>query len=147
VSAQRTSTGTRPPRLRRDWPRPALALRWLRALRPETIRAAAWAYRACRRVHRSEGVLSGPSLPRVPDVPAAAFAGVRHVLWLRGERCLVSSYVRQSWLAAHGDPRELVIGTTGPAGFAAHAWLAGEDDIEGVGFHELVRLAPPDAPR
>ena len=119
----------------------------MRGLRPDTIRAAVWALRSCRRVHRSAGVIAGPGLPRVPDVKPAAFAGVRHVLWLRGEQCLVSAYVRQAWLAAHGDARELVIGTTGPEGFAAHAWLSGEDATQGVGYHELVRLAPPDARR
>ena len=118
--------------------RPTLA----RALRPSVLRAAVWCVRACRAAHRSEGVIAGPRLPRVPDVPASAYGGVHHVLWLRRERCLVRSYVRQAWLAAHGDPRELVIGTTGAEGFAAHAWLSGEDASEGVGYHELTRLPP-----
>jgi hypothetical protein len=122
-------------------------MRWLRDVRPDTFRAAFWALRSCIRVHRSAGVIAGPALPRVPDVPSVAFAGVRHVLWMRGEQCLVSSYVRQAWLASHGDARELVVGTTGPAGFAAHAWLDGEEATEGVGFHELIRLPPPGSPR
>lgn len=78
-----------------------------------------------------KGVIAGPVLPRAPRVPASAYVGVPHVLWMRGEHCLVRSYVRQAWLTAQGDPRELVIGTTGVEGFAAHAWLSGEDVTEG----------------
>jgi hypothetical protein len=51
--------------------------------------------------------------------------------------------VRQRWLAAHGQPLEVAIGVTSPAaGFAAHAWLVGEDDPVAGGFHELTRLQP-----
>lgn len=142
MSAERRSTG-RPDRTQREPPHLTQATRWLVGLRPATLRAALWALRACRSVHCSEGVLAGPRLPAVPRVPTSAYKGVRHVLWLRGEQCLVRSYVRQAWLAAHGDPRELVIGTSGIEGFEAHAWLGGEDAIEGVGFHELLRLPAP----
>ena len=49
--------------------------------------------------------------------------------------------VRQRWLVAHGQPREVAIGVTSPAaGFAAHAWLVGEEDP--AGFHELTRVHP-----
>jgi hypothetical protein len=51
--------------------------------------------------------------------------------------------VRQRWLAAHGEPRAIAIGVTAPSqGFAAHAWLVGEDDPRVPVFHELTRLEP-----
>lgn len=57
--------------------------------------------------------------------------------------CLESALVRQRWLLAHGEPRTIVIGVTAPsAGFAAHAWLLGEDDPVAPLYHELTRLDP-----
>lgn len=44
----------------------------------------------------------------------------------RRESCLVNAIVLQAWEAAHGRTRDLVIGTTGPNGFRAHAWLEGD---------------------
>jgi hypothetical protein len=38
----------------------------------------------------------------------------------------VNAIVLQAWEAAHGQRRDLVIGTTGPDGFHAHAWLDGD---------------------
>lgn len=118
--------------------------RGLKQLRPTSLRAALWTVSACRAVHSCDGgVMRGPALPEAPQGPVSAAGVVHLVLRARGEQCLVRSYVRQAWLAAHGDQRELVIGTTGVDGFAAHAWLSGEDDTEGVGFQELMRLPAP----
>jgi hypothetical protein len=51
--------------------------------------------------------------------------------------------VRQRWLAAQGEPREISIGVTAPSpGFVAHAWLEGEKDPLEREFHELTRLRP-----
>jgi hypothetical protein len=49
---------------------------------------------------------------------------------------LVNAIVLQAWHAAHGRRRDLVIGTTGPEGFRAHAWLEGgpEVEVEGADF-------------
>jgi hypothetical protein len=65
------------------------------------------------------------------------------VLWLRGERCLVSASVRQAWLAARGDPQDVVIGVAlEPSGeLRAHAWLSGAD-AEGTGYDEITRVPP-----
>jgi hypothetical protein len=41
----------------------------------------------------------------------------------------VNAIVLQTWEAAHGRRRDLVIGTTGPDGFHAHAWLDGDPVI------------------
>ena len=67
---------------------------------------------------------------------------VRTVLRLRGATCLESATVRQTWLAAAGDRRDIVIGVTAPAaGFRAHAWLDGEPAHGG--FTELTRRPAP----
>ena len=42
------------------------------------------------------------------------------------ESCLVNAIVLQTWEAAHGRRRDLVVGVTGPNGFSAHAWLQGD---------------------
>lgn len=62
------------------------------------------------------------------------------MLWMRGEHCLVRSYVRQAWLTVQGDPRELVIGTTGVEGIR-HPRLA-----EGRGRNGGARLPRDAAP-
>lgn len=59
---------------------------------------------------------------------------MRGALYYLRESCLVNSIVLQTWEAAHGCRRDLVIGITGPDGFSAHAWLDGDpvptdDDI------------------
>jgi hypothetical protein len=107
-----------------------------------TLRAAWWTARALRRARTDlrDGALREVALPAPPRVPADAEHGVRAVLRLPGHSCLERSLVRQRWLAAHDDPRDVVIGTTGPADFQAHAWLDGDDD--GARFVELSRLPP-----
>ena len=78
--------------------------------------------------------------------------GVRAALRRIGETCLVNSIVMQAWEAAHGKRRDLVIGTTGPESFEAHAWLDGdpvvpasEPDVEAMrDFGELLRRPAPE---
>jgi transglutaminase superfamily protein len=107
-----------------------------------TLRAAWWTDRALRRARAdlSDGELRSVALPAPPRVPPGAVRGVRAVLRRRTPSCLEQSLVLQRWLAAHGERRDVVIGTTGPAGFKAHAWLDGDED--GRGFAELARLPP-----
>jgi hypothetical protein len=61
---------------------------------------------------------------------------MRGALWRMRESCLVNAIVVQAWDSAHGRRRDLVVGVTGPDGFRAHAWLAGDPvaapDDEGV---------------
>ena len=66
----------------------------------------------------------GPPPP--PRLPGEAERGVRGALRRWRESCLVSSIVLQAWETAHGRRRDLVIGTTGPNDFRAHAWLQGD---------------------
>jgi Transglutaminase-like superfamily len=106
-----------------------------------TLRAAWWTDRALRRARAelSDGDLRAVELPRPPRLPAGAVRGVRAVLRRREPSCLERSLVLQRWLAAHGDPRDVVIGTTGTSAFEAHAWLEGEDAGH---YTELTRLPP-----
>jgi hypothetical protein len=110
-----------------------------------TLRAALWAFRACRRVHSTPDArgLRAPRLPRVPAVADNTRRGVEHVLWLRGEQCLVSASVRQAWLAARGDEQDVVIGVAleRPGELRAHAWLS-STPAEGVGYEEIARVPP-----
>jgi hypothetical protein len=105
-----------------------------------TLRAAWWTERALRRAHADlrDGALRSVALP---EPPRGGERGVRAMLRRRDPSCLERSLVLQRWLAAHGDPRDVVIGTTGAAGFEAHAWLDGEE--AGVArFTEITRLPP-----
>jgi hypothetical protein len=111
-------------------------------LHPATLRAALWAWRACRAARRGyAGGLDHPArLPRVPDVPLEASRGVHGVVTRTGATCLVAARVRQEWEAAHGHRRDLIIGVSSPsAGFRAHAWLEGDPPCQGGGLTELVR--------
>jgi hypothetical protein len=69
---------------------------------------------------------------------------VRVVLSREEPSCLERALVLQRWLIAHGDPRDVVVGTNGsPSGeFTAHAWLDGEALPPERGYTELIRLAP-----
>jgi hypothetical protein len=96
---------------------------------PANVRAALWALRTARRTRRlldSGGLDPALAPPPPPRLPAASGRGVRAVLRRLGETCLVNAIVLQAWEAAHGRRRDLVIGTTGPQGFGAHAWLDGD---------------------
>jgi hypothetical protein len=108
-----------------------------------TLRAAWWTDRALRRARAGlrDGGLRSVPLPAPPRLPAGAERGVRAVLRRREPSCLERSLVLQRWLAAHGDPRDVVIGTTGAADFEAHAWLDGEE-AGTARFTELTRLPP-----
>jgi Transglutaminase-like superfamily len=71
---------------------------------------------------------------------------VRAALRRRGDTCLVNSIVLQSWYAAHGEPRDLIVGVTEPGdAFKAHAWLEGDSPHGDGPFLELLRRPPPTA--
>jgi hypothetical protein len=108
------------------------------------LRAAWWAVRAARsteavlRTDGLEAALAAPAPP--PHLPPAARRGVEAAVRRRGHKCLVRSIVMQAWLAAHGEPTDLIIGVRGPqADFAAHAWLEGEPAHSSGPFEELLR--------
>jgi Transglutaminase-like superfamily len=96
---------------------------------PANLRAAAWAFRTARRTRRlldAKNLDAALSPPPPPPLPAEAARGVRGALRRQRESCLVNAIVRQAWDAAHGQRRDLVIGTTAPDDFRAHAWLEGD---------------------
>jgi Transglutaminase-like superfamily len=108
------------------------ALRFRFAVRrfaPANLRAAGWAVRTARRTRRlleTRGLDAAIGPPPPPPLPADAERGVRGALRHLSETCLVSAIVIQAWEAAHGQHRDLIIGTTAPNDFRAHAWLAGD---------------------
>ena len=104
-----------------------------------TLRAAVWAWRALRRAERdlARHGLEGARVAPPPRLPASAGRGVVAVLRRRPNTCLERALVLQRWLAAHGEPRVVVIGVTAAQDFRAHAWLDGEP---APGFHEIARV-------
>jgi Transglutaminase-like superfamily len=77
---------------------------------------------------------------------------VQAVLSRTAPTCLERALVAQRWLAAHGDPREVIIGviTDGKSdialasgGFAAHAWLEGEQQDIHEPYLEMHRIPAP----
>ncbi len=111
----------------------------------DAVRVARWAWTEGRRL---PGALTRDGIDATGMVRPAPVTGAQHrlivaaVLRLSGATCLVRSAVLQRWDADHGRPRPLVVGVARDAhgGFAAHAWLDGEDD--GARFVELYRRLP-----
>ena len=110
------------------------------------MRAARWADGALRDVRRelSNGPISPVVVAPVPELPARSRRGVDALLRIRRSTCLEAALVRQNWLAAQGDRRDVVIGVGAPAdGFIAHAWLDGEEQAaSSLHLSELTRLSP-----
>lgn len=108
-----------------------------------TLRAALWAQLALVRARRTlrRGGVERVVVAPPPRLPAAARRGVLAVLRRQPHTCLERALVLQSWDAAYGNPRDVVIGVARDGGdFAAHAWLAGDGDNDDERFHELMRL-------
>jgi hypothetical protein len=113
------------------------------APRIDEIRAALWAARALTHVRRqlADGRMSALELPRPPALPLGAGRGIEAFLRRRSHSCLEAALIRQRWLAAHDDHREIVIGVTSPhERFRAHAWIDGDPSATGRDFTELTRL-------
>jgi Transglutaminase-like superfamily len=111
-------------------------------LDPAALRGAWWALRAVRLARRELRArpVAAVRLPAPPSIPVRGDRGVQAVLGRLEPSCLERALVLQRWLAAHGEPRAVVIGvtTTDPV-FCAHAWLDGET---APGFEEIMRVAP-----
>jgi hypothetical protein len=117
----------------------------LRSLDLPTLRAAWWAHRSLRAIRsglQRDG-LQYAAVPLPPALPARAGRGVHAVLRREPNTCLERALVLQRWEASQGAGRDVVVGVTGPASFAAHAWLAGEPDGTASPYAELMRLPPP----
>lgn len=79
--------------------------------------------------------------PAAPRLGQGSLRGVMAVIGRLEPTCLERSLVLQSYLRAQGTPREVVIGVrVGDDGFAAHAWLDGEEAGYGAGYEEIHRL-------
>jgi Transglutaminase-like superfamily len=111
-------------------------------LDPAMLRAAWWTARSLRRARRQlrRGAFGEVRLSEPPELPEGAVRAVHTVLRRASPTCLERSLVLQRWFAAHGSLRDVVIGVKAPAdGFAAHAWLDGDDDAQR--YSELARLS------
>src|ERR1700678_3135282 len=113
--------------------------------KPNVLRAALWALFSLRHVRRqlAAGVIR-PIIKTPPTLPGSAGIGVMAVLTRTSPTCLEGALVRQHWLAAHGDRRDVVIGLP-KVGFGdtpAHAWVDGTDLSSPLQYVELHRLPP-----
>jgi transglutaminase superfamily protein len=112
------------------------------------VRAAFWTLRAlgrARRQLRREG-MGRLDLPAPPALPESAVRGVLAALRRRPTSCLERALVLQRWYAAHGRPRDVVIGVAGSSkDFRAHAWLDGDRDSDEPWqtYRELSRVPAP----
>lgn len=123
-------------------------MRLTRLTDPGAWRGVVWAGRAVRQARRElrERSLDELSVELPTGLPPTADAGIHAVLRRLPSTCLERAVVLQRWLAAQGDPREIVIGVMRHDGqFKAHAWVAGEADELAPGFQELLRVAPQRA--
>lgn len=104
-----------------------------------------WALYAVRAVRRqlSGGALR-PTVPRCWITGRSSALGTEAVLKRLSATCLEGALVRQEWLVAHNEAREVVIGVP-PAGIThepAHAWIDGLDTVSPERYVELYRIAP-----
>ena len=115
-------------------------------LRPTVLLAATWAVFGVASVKRQlRAGRSRPVVRRPPSLPGSAGRGVEGVLTRLSATCLEGAMVRQAWMVAQGDPRDVVIGVppTGLANGPAHAWVDGLDTRSPQRFLELHRIQPP----
>ena len=115
-------------------------------LRPSTWRVAWWAtlqYRSASRQLR-RGVIH-PSLRPPPMAPLSAGIGMDAALTRVGATCLEAALVRQSWLGAHGENRDVVIGVIGSGLHEQPAPRVGGRN-RSVGSNFVHRTAPIEQP-
>jgi len=119
----------------------------MRNLSVARVRAAWWTLRVCRAANglTAKGDLAGLTLRQPPELADRERSTVLAILARRQSSCLVRSLVLQAWDAAHGRPRDLIIGVTAPSEeFRAHAWLEG-DRVDRSLYSELTRRGPTSA--
>ena len=134
------------PDLRRAYVRRGGRLRpFLGALRRhpwDTLRTMVWAARAVGPARRQmrRNATEPLELPTPPRAAAFAEVGILAVLRLSGDKCLMSSSLRQAWLHEQGVDRDMVIGVAGGTrDFRAHAWLEGDPPGTWRGYEEIAR--------
>jgi transglutaminase superfamily protein len=115
-------------------------------LRPAVLAGAFWATLAAllvRRRLKHDGV--GARVPPPPHLGRGATRGVMGALGRLKPTCLERALVLQTWLAAQGTLRDVVIGVPrdGMKSAPAHAWVDGTDTVSPANYLELHRLRPP----
>ena len=113
-----------------------------RPLRLDDVRAALWTFKSLKSIRRqlSRGRVDQLEVPSPAAIPATASRGLYGVLRRWHGSCLERALLLQAWYGTHGNPRDVVIGVTGPLEFSAHAWLDGEARCHDEGFREILRV-------
>ncbi len=114
---------------------------------PATLRAAGWtvlSLRRARQVLRSEGISGRIPFPPA-RLPVGASRGVLAVLARTKPTCLERATVLQTWLSAHRQPVDIVVGVAADKGdVTAHAWIEpGTPAAESAQYREIHRIPPP----
>ena len=122
--------------------------RWTRRFAPTNLRAAGWTavslWRA-RRVLRADGVTG--RIPFPPPLPVGAARGMLAVLRRADPTCLERATVLQTWLAAHRQPVEIVVGVAAEGGdVTAHAWIEPGPIAADVARYRVIHRIPPPTP-
>jgi len=115
-------------------------------LRPSILMGALWASFAAlvvRRELKRKGMRA--HVPRPPRLGDQAGKGVAGALSRLSPTCLERALVLQTWLAAHGTMRDVVIGLPkdGMKSHPAHAWVDGTERLSSATYIELHRLPAP----
>jgi Transglutaminase-like superfamily len=113
-------------------------------LNPVVILGAAWALLAvmvARRRLRKCGIRA--KTIRAPRLSSSAIRGVSGILHRLSPTCLERALVAQSWMAARGEYRDVVIGIPrgGLTGARAHAWVDGSPSVVTTDYVEIHRLS------
>ena len=107
-----------------------------------SVAAARWVLTATAETRRQlrDGRVDEVTLPAPPASCLPSWRAARVALRLSTRNCLVRSLVRQAWLAAAGNQRDVVIGVRRSPEFGAHAWIDGDPIRPEDAFEELLRL-------
>jgi hypothetical protein len=107
-----------------------------------SVAAARWVLSATRQTRRQlrDGRVDAVIVADPPAFCLGSRRAAGAALRLSTRNCLVRSLVRQAWLAAAGNQRDVVIGVRRSPEFAAHAWIDGDPISPEDAFEELLRL-------
>ncbi len=108
-----------------------------------SLATSRWVLRATAQVRRQlegGGRVDEVTVPAPPAPSLRSWRSARVAARVTTRNCLVRSLVRQAWLAAAGEQRDIVIGVRRSPEFGAHAWLDGDEIPLEDAFEELLRL-------
>jgi hypothetical protein len=106
------------------------------------LRSFRWAATETRSIRRRVPSEGATARVPVPDLPAPrGWLGVRLAIAVLQPTCLERALVIQAWVAAYGNPPDVVIGVRRRNGSVeAHAWVDGSDPWYDPSYAEIARF-------